>query len=121
MAEWWVQIGDEDLEGEYEETALIGIPHERFAERFGLSFTTNTRYGAGPAAYAIVELQSGTQFIVQHEYDHPQPGVWLLCRTDADADKQRAEFANVFGLETSDYRWIKGADRWFDTGTGEPI
>jgi hypothetical protein len=121
MAEGWVQIGEEDLEGKYDEIALIGIAHERFAERFAISFTENANYGAGPAAFAIIELRSGTQFIVQHEYGHPEPGVWLVGRVDADADKQRAEFADVLGLETSDYRLIKRGDRWFDAGTGGPI
>lgn len=116
----WVQIGEEDLEGKYDEIALIGIPHEQFAERFGISFTGNSRYGAGPAAFAVVELRSGAQFIVQHEYGHPEPGVWLFCRVDADADKQRAEFADGLGLDTSDYRWTKRGDRWLDAGTGEP-
>jgi hypothetical protein len=120
MGEWF-QIGEEDLEGQYDEAAFIGIPYEQFAERFGISFTENTRYSAGPAALAIVELRSGTQFLLQHEYDHPRPGVWLFCRIDADAGKQRAEFANVLGLDSSDYRWIKRGDRWVDTGTGEPM
>lgn len=117
----WVQIGDEDLEGKYDEIALISIPHEQFASRFGISFTENPRYGAGPAAYATVELRSGTQFIVQHEHDHPEPGVWLFGRIDADADKQRAEFADVLGLSPNDYRWIKRGDRWLDAQTGDPV
>jgi hypothetical protein len=116
----WVQIGDEDLEGKYDPIALISIPHEQFADRFGISFAENPHYGAGPAAVAIIELCSGTQFVLQHEYDHPYPGVWLAGRTDVDAEKQRTEFAEVVGLEASDYRWIKRGDRWVDAITGEP-
>jgi hypothetical protein len=104
MAEW-VQIGEADLEGKYDEIAFISIPHEQFAKRFGISFTENARYGAGPAAVAIIELRSGTQFLLQH--DHPQPGVWLLARIDSKVDAQRAELADVLGLSANDYRWIK--------------
>lgn len=120
MVEWF-QIGEEDLEGKYDEIALINIPYEQFAERFGISFTENNRYGAGPAALAVIEVLSGTQFILQHEYDHPQPGVWLCGRIDADADRQRAEFADVVGLEPGNYRWIKHGDHWLDADTGEPV
>jgi hypothetical protein len=71
-------------------------------------------------AYATIELCSGTQFILQHEHDHPQAGVWLIGRIDSDPDKQRAEFVDALWLEPSDYRWIKHGDRWLDARTGEP-
>ncbi len=94
----------------------------------GSHFTENARYGAGPAAVAIIELRLGTQFLLQHEYDHPQPGVWLLAGIDSNVDAQRAELADVRGLSANDYRWIKRDDRWIDPrpanrsnpGTGRP-
>jgi hypothetical protein len=89
-----VQIGEEDREGRFDAIALIGIPHEQFAARFGISFTKNAQYEApGPMAYAAIELRSGTQFLLDHDYDYPQPGVCLSGRVDVAADEQRAEFA----------------------------
>ncbi len=120
MTEWF-QIGEEDLDGTFGDAALIGIPYEQFTERFGIAFTENPRYGAGPAASAVVELRSGQQFILQHEYDHPQPGVWRFCRIGWDSESQLAAFADGFGLAPDDYRWIKRGDGWFDASTGERI
>lgn len=101
---------------------MIGIPHEQFAARFGISFTKNTQCEApGPMAYAAIELRSGTQFLLHHDYDYPQPGVWLSGRVDVDADEQRAEFAEALGLHPGDYRWIRRAGRWLDAVTGGPV
>ena len=95
----WVEIGEGDWEGDFEEIAFIGISHEQFATRFGISFTKNTHYEApGPMAYAAIELRSGAQFLLHHDYDYPQPGVWLSGRIDVNAGKQRAQFAEVLGL-----------------------
>ena len=89
-----VQIGEEDREGHFDEIALIGIPHEQFAARFGISFTKNTQYEApGPMAYAAIELRSGTQFLLHHDCDLPAAGglvVWSSrCRRRRAARRVR--------------------------------
>jgi hypothetical protein len=118
----WVQIGDGDREGNYEQIALINIPHETLATRFGMTFSENVhRRRAGADGPRDHRADSGTQFLVQHEHDHPQLGVWLLGRVEVEPDKQRAEFADVLGLAPDDYRWVKRRDRSLDASTGGRI
>ena len=79
----------------------------------GISFVEETEYDApGPTQWAVVELDGGARFLVQHHYTHDIAGVVISGQvgTTAPAELCR-QFASALGLNDDDYTWI--APEWF--------
>jgi len=118
---WWVEIGEEDTEGEFVEIAMLDAAHGEFAERYGLTFSERSIDSPVPRSYAAVEIESGRQFLFSHDHSYPHDPVWLLAWSDADFDRQRQELADAMSFDMTDYRWVRRGADWVNGRTGNVL
>lgn len=116
------QVADGAETDTLEQIAVVGIPWEDFAKRYGVVFRPPGVAGPdAPAGRAVIQLANGERFGLEHHRDEPYPAVLLLGRLEADLDGQRRRFAAGFGLPHGAFRYIRDAESWRDARTGEVV
>ena len=98
----WRQKDEKELDGAFKEIAFIRIAPADFSQRFEIVFTRRQHGKREMLGYAAVELDSGTRFFLQHEQELSDQGIWLYGDAERDATHQCEEFAQAFGIDSSD-------------------
>ena len=98
----WRQKDEQEPDGAFKEIAFIRMAPAEFADRFEINFTQRAHGKREMLSYAAVELRSGARYFLQHETKLSDEGIWLYGSAERDARLQCDEFAEAFGIESTD-------------------
>jgi hypothetical protein len=118
--DWWVEIGAEDEEGEFEEIARLDLDEAAFRDAYGLTFRERSDLAAPvERRYVTIELRSGRQYRLSCEPSAARGPLWVAGWSElAQAGD---ELDRALKLDPHDYLWVKRAGRWLTVSTGQEV
>lgn len=107
-----MESSEDEVTPPLEPVGVLRVAARTLLEANGVRFEEETRYGCpGPTQWAVVELDDGAQFLVEHHYAHKDRYVAISGQVGRAAPVELCrQFVSALSLGESDVSWI--AEGW---------